>query len=44
MKDAAIVPFITQDAVLFAGTRVHGLIYSPIAGQYNPTQLWVSHQ
>jgi peptide/nickel transport system substrate-binding protein len=44
MKDAAIVPMITQDAVLFAGPKVHHLIYSPIAGQYNPTQLWVSRQ
>jgi len=43
MKDAAVVPFMTQDTVLFAGTRVHNLIYNPIAVQYNPTQLWLSH-
>jgi peptide/nickel transport system substrate-binding protein len=43
MKDAAIVPFMTQDTVLFAGTRVHNLIYNPLAAQYNPTQLWLSH-
>jgi hypothetical protein len=34
----------TQDVVLFAGSKVHHLIYSPIAEQWNPTQLWVSHQ
>jgi peptide/nickel transport system substrate-binding protein len=44
MKDAAIVPFTTQDVVLFASSRLHGLVYSPIAEQFNPTQLWVSHQ
>jgi peptide/nickel transport system substrate-binding protein len=44
MKDAAIIPFTTQDVVLFAGLRVHNLIYSPIAEQFNPTQLWVSHR
>jgi peptide/nickel transport system substrate-binding protein len=43
MKDAVIVPFTTQDVVLFASPKVHNLIYSPIAEQYNPTQLWVSH-
>ena len=43
MKDAAIVPMITQDVVLFVGPKVHNLIYSPIAEQYNPTQLWLSH-
>ncbi len=42
MKDAAIVPFMTQDVVLFAGTRLHGLIYNPLAEQYNVTQLWLS--
>ena len=31
MKDAAIVPFTTQDVVLFAGSKVHNLIYSPLA-------------
>jgi len=41
MKDAAIVPFTTQDVVLFAGTHVHNLIYNPLAEQYNVTQLWV---
>jgi peptide/nickel transport system substrate-binding protein len=44
MKDAAIIPFTTQDVVLFAGLRAHNLIYSPIAEQFNPTQLWVSHR
>lgn len=43
MKDAAIVPFMTQDTVLFAGTRVKNLIYNPLAAQFNPTQLWLSH-
>ena len=43
MKDAAIVPFTTQDVVLFASSKVHNLIYSPIAEQCNPTQLWLSH-
>ncbi len=42
MKDAAIVPFMTQDVVLFAGSRVHGLIYNPLAEGYNLTQLWLS--
>jgi peptide/nickel transport system substrate-binding protein len=42
MKNAAIVPLTTQDVVLFAGKRLHNLIYSPIAEQWNPTQLWVS--
>jgi len=41
LKDAAIVPFTTQDVVLFAGTHVHNLIYNPLAEQYNVTQLWV---
>ena len=41
MKDAVIVPMTTQDVVLFAGTRVHNLIYNPLAQQYNVTQLWV---
>jgi peptide/nickel transport system substrate-binding protein len=41
MKDAAIVPFTTQDVVLFAGTHVHNLIYNPLAELYNLTQLWV---
>ena len=31
MKDAAIVPFMTQDVVLFASPKVHNLIYSPVA-------------
>ena len=45
MKDAAIVPFTTQHVVLlFASTKLHNLIYSLIAEQYNVTQLWVSHQ
>jgi peptide/nickel transport system substrate-binding protein len=43
MKDAAIVPFMTQDVVLFASPKVHNLIYSPLAEQWNPTQLWLSH-
>jgi len=42
MKDAAIVPLTTQDTVLFAGPRVHGLIYNPLAAEYNVTQLWLS--
>jgi peptide/nickel transport system substrate-binding protein len=41
MKDAVIVPLTTQDVVLFAGTRVHNLIYNPLAQQFNVTQLWV---
>jgi peptide/nickel transport system substrate-binding protein len=43
MKDAAIVPFTTQDVVLFASSKLHNLIYSPLAEQFNPTQLWLSH-
>ncbi len=43
MKDAAIVPFTTQDVVLFASKKVHNLIYNPLAEQWNPTQLWLSH-
>jgi peptide/nickel transport system substrate-binding protein len=42
MKDAVIVPFTTQDVVLFASSKLHNLIYSPLAEQFNPTQLWVS--
>jgi peptide/nickel transport system substrate-binding protein len=44
MKDAIIVPMTTQDVVLFAGAKVHNLIYNPLAQSYNVTQLWVSHQ
>jgi peptide/nickel transport system substrate-binding protein len=43
MKDAVIVPFMTQDTPLFASTRLHNLIYSPISELYNPTQIWISH-
>ena len=43
MKDAAIVPFMTQDVVLYASSRLHNLVYSPLAQQWNPTQLWLSH-
>ena len=42
MKDAAIVPMTTQDVVLFAGKRVHNLIYNPLAEQWNLTQMWLS--
>ena len=38
-----VVPFMTQDVVLFAGPKVHNLIYSPIAENWNPTQIWLSH-
>ena len=43
MKDAAIVPMTTQNVVLFAGTKVHNLVYNPLAEQWNLTQLWLSH-
>jgi len=43
MKDAVIVPMTTQDVVLYVNPKVHNLIYSPIAEQWNPTQLWLSH-
>jgi peptide/nickel transport system substrate-binding protein len=43
MKDAVIVPFMTQDTPLFASSRLRGLIYSPIAELYNPTQIWIAH-
>ena len=43
MKDAAQVPFMTQDVVLFASPKVHNLIYNPIAENFNPTQIWLSH-
>ncbi|HEY3734589.1 MAG TPA: ABC transporter substrate-binding protein [Streptosporangiaceae bacterium] len=42
MRDAAIVPMTTQDVVLFAGSRLHNLIYNPVAEQYDITQLWVN--
>ncbi|HEY3957694.1 MAG TPA: ABC transporter substrate-binding protein [Streptosporangiaceae bacterium] len=42
MKDAAIVPLTTQNVVLFASTKVHNLIYNPLAEQWNLTQLWLS--
>jgi peptide/nickel transport system substrate-binding protein len=42
MKIAGIVPFTTQDVVLFVGKRLKGLVYNPIAEQFNPTQLWLS--
>jgi peptide/nickel transport system substrate-binding protein len=42
MKDAAIVPFTTQNVVVFAGKRVRGLLYNPIAEQFNPTLVWLS--
>lgn len=42
MRDAAIVPLTTPDTVLFAGPRVHNLIYNPLAAQYDVTQLWLS--
>jgi peptide/nickel transport system substrate-binding protein len=43
MKDAAIVPTITPDVVLFASPRLHNLIYDPRNAQWNLTQLWLSH-
>jgi peptide/nickel transport system substrate-binding protein len=43
MKDAAQVPFETQDVVLYASTKLHNLVYNPLCEQYNPTQLWISH-
>jgi peptide/nickel transport system substrate-binding protein len=43
MKDAAFVPFETQDVVLYASPKLHGLVYNPLCEQYNPTQLWISH-
>jgi peptide/nickel transport system substrate-binding protein len=43
MKDAAIVPFMTQDVVLYTSPKLHGLVYNPLCEQYNPTQLWISH-
>jgi peptide/nickel transport system substrate-binding protein len=42
MKDAAIAPLTTQDVVLFAGTKLHNLIYSPLAESWNVTQMWKS--
>ncbi len=42
MKDAAIVPLTSQDVVLFAGTKLHNLIYSPLAESWNVTQMWKS--
>jgi peptide/nickel transport system substrate-binding protein len=42
MKDAAIVPLTTQKVPLLAGSKVHNLIYNPLAAQWNLTQLWVS--
>jgi peptide/nickel transport system substrate-binding protein len=43
MKDAVIVPLTTQKTVQFVGTKVHGLVFNPLAQAYNLTQLWVSH-
>ena len=42
MKDAAIVPLTTENYALFAGSKVHNLIYNPLAAQWNLTQLWLS--
>jgi peptide/nickel transport system substrate-binding protein len=42
MKDAAIVPLTTQNAVLIASPKVHNLVYNPLAEQWNLTQLWMS--
>jgi peptide/nickel transport system substrate-binding protein len=42
MKDAAIIPFTTQDVVLLAGKRVQNLIYNPQIEQYDITQLWLN--
>jgi peptide/nickel transport system substrate-binding protein len=42
MKEAYIVPLITQNVVLYAGSHVHNLVYDPLAENWNPTQMWVT--
>ncbi len=42
MKDAAIVPLTTLNIALYASSKVHNLIYNPLAAQWNLTQLWLS--
>jgi peptide/nickel transport system substrate-binding protein len=42
MKDAAIVPLTTNNVPLYAGSKVHGLVYNPLAEGWNLTQLWLS--
>jgi peptide/nickel transport system substrate-binding protein len=43
MKQASIVPLISQDVVLLAGSHVHNTVYSPFIENWLITQMWVSH-
>ena len=43
MADAAFIPFQTQLVLLFRSARVHNAIYLPLSGQYDITQIWLTH-
>lgn len=42
MKDAAIVPFMSNNVPLYHSTRVKNAIYAPSTQQFDVTQLWLS--
>jgi peptide/nickel transport system substrate-binding protein len=42
MKDAAIVPFLSQSTNLFHSTRVHNAIFVPFSNSYDITQAWLN--
>ena len=42
MKQASIVPILTQKIVLLAGSHVHNLVYLPFTENWLITQMWVS--
>jgi peptide/nickel transport system substrate-binding protein len=42
MKDAAIVPFETQNVALFRSTRVHNAIFELFSQSYDITEIWLS--
>ena len=42
MRDAAIVPFQTQQTAIFHSSRVHNAIYLPFSQNYDVTQVWLN--
>jgi ABC-type transport system substrate-binding protein len=42
MKDAAIVPFLSQSENIFHSTRVHNAIFVPFSNSYDLTQIWLN--
>jgi peptide/nickel transport system substrate-binding protein len=41
MKDAAIVPFLTQSTPLMRSERVHNAIFWPFSAEYDYSQVWL---